>query len=422
MDEGFNILEFAGMSKDRPWELDEPHPTDLRAVVDSNECPTLEGVGKAIASFVGEPIDAEKIDPPENDIPWAMKARIVGLPTDVLLWAEPLNAASGEATDLKAGWVLALQTGLHAGDPLTHFSNLMRLLAGSELHVHSICDLATGRWFPRKILESVFIQDELEAPEEVLWITRLSEAPCDVEPEERWAWISTHGLARCGRAELEMLGVPSVLSSEAVCLVDGIAALTLETPLASAGKSISLGPKLFLSTIECEQAISMLDEIMPGRGDRVAPSVAIVSPDCESLCPIDALNALRSGDVPVPKTLRSTTRSATLARNRWDVLLRSASQIGSSEHATCMVQVPWSHTEDEDSPREYLWFTVVEVRGQSVVGELAHQPQYVTTLEDGHREDVTSDDITDWVLMTPVGPMGPSDADAIDDFLDQFVN
>ena len=168
MNENFNILEFAGLSEDRPWELHEPIPTDLRAIIASTECPTLEDVGKAIATFVGEPIDAEKIDPPEDDIPWAMRARVVGIPTDLLLWAEPLNASSSEATDLRAGWVLALQTVLHAGDPLTHFSNLMRLLAGSELHVHSVCDLPTERWFPRPILESVFIQDELEATEEVL--------------------------------------------------------------------------------------------------------------------------------------------------------------------------------------------------------------------------------------------------------------
>jgi len=422
MTENFNILEFAGLSEDRPWELPEPIPTDLRAVIASKKCPTLEGVGKAIATFVGEPIDAEKIDPPEDDIPWAMRARIVGIPTDLLLWAEPLNAASSEATDLKAGWVLALQTVLHAGDPLTHFSNLMRLLAGSELHVHSICDLPTGRWFPRPILESVFIQDELEAPEEVLWITRLSEAPFDVEPEERWAWISTHGLARCGRAEVEMLGVPSVLSSEAVCLVDGIAALTLETSLAPVGKTISLGPKLFVSTMGCDDAVAMLDDIMPGRADRCIPSVAIVRHDNSAVCPTDTLETLRIGDVPIPKTLRSTERAAELARKQWGVLLRSATQIGSSEHATCMVQIPWSNSQDEDAPREYLWFRVVEVQGQTVVGELAHQPQYADSLEDGHRERVSSEDITDWVLMTPVGPLGPNDADAIEDFLDQFVN
>ena len=215
-----------------------------------------------------------------------------------------------------------------------------------------------------------------------------------------------------------MMGVPSVLSSEAVCLIDGIAALTLETSLAPAGKTISLGPKLFLSTMGCNEATAMLDDIMPGRGDRTIPSVAIVGHDNSGVCPLEALNTLRGGDVPIPKTLRSTE----LARKRWDVLLRSASQIGSSEHATCMVQIPWSNTQETDAPREYLWFRVIEVQGQTVVGELAHQPQYADSLRDGHQEHVSSDDITDWVLMTPVGPMGPNDADAIEDFLDQFVN
>ena len=87
-----------------------------------------------------------------------------------------------------------------------------------------------------------------------------------------------------------------------------------------------------------------------------------------------------------------------------------------------MVQIPWSNTQETDAPREYLWFRVIEVQGQTVVGELAHQPQYADSLRDGHQEHVSSDDITDWVLMTPVGPMGPNDADAIEDFLDQFVN
>ena len=141
MGNGFNILEFAGLSEDRPWELTQPQPTDLRAVVSTKDCPTLEGVGKAIASFVGEAIDTEKIEPPESDVSWAMRARIGDIPADVLLWAEPLTISPPDAIDLETGWVLALQTVLHSGDPLTHFSNLMRVLAGSDLDVHSICDL-----------------------------------------------------------------------------------------------------------------------------------------------------------------------------------------------------------------------------------------------------------------------------------------
>ncbi len=422
MTNNFNIIEFAGLSDERPWELQQPTPTDLRAIVIGTDLPSMEAVTKAIATYIGDSIEVEAIEPPSKDVPWAARVRVEGLPTDVILWVEPLNEPAREAAEIEAGCVLALQTMLHTGDPLTHFSNLMRLLAGADLNIHSICDLPTGRWFPQDILEQVFVSDEVEPPEEILWITRLVEAPEDAEPEERCAWVSTHGLTRCGRVELEMLGVCAIYSSEAVHIVDGLAALTLETSLPPAGQPMSLGSNLLVSLMPCDNAIAMLKEDMPGREDRNIPTVVIASSDATSVYPKDAVETLHQGDTAVVRTMRSTERSAKLAQDNWELLLKASSQIGESEHAGCMVQIPWEQTDNEEAPREYLWFRVVEVLGNEVVGELAHQPSIVTTLTEGQKETITVQDITDWVLMTPVGPMGPGDADAIDEFLTQFKN
>ena len=421
MTNNFNILEFAGLSNDKPWELERTTPTDLRVVITGTEIASMEDIGKSIASFVGESIEAEEVEPPDGDIAWAMRVRVVGLTTDCMVWIEPLNEATREASNIDSGWVLALQTVLHSGDPLTHFSNLMRLLGGISLPIHSVCDLPTGRWFPIDIVNSVFVQDEIEPPEEILWITRLVEAP-EGDPEESWAWVSTHGLTRCGRAELEMFGVPAVLSSEAVHLVDGLAALTLKTALPPAGQPISLGSNLSVSLMECKTAMQLLQDGMPGLEDRTTPSAVIVSNDTVSVYPQDALETLHMGETAVMRTLRSTNRKSLLAKSQWDLLIKAASSIGESEHATCLVQVPWANTENEEAPREYLWFKVVEAKTDSITGELAHKPALVTSLKEGHKENVTPDDITDWVLMTPVGPMGPGDAEAIDEFLSQFTS
>ncbi len=416
----FNIVDFAGLNSDRPWELEQSTPTDFRAVVEGKEICSIDELGKSIASFIGESIEAEEVESPDGDIPWALRVRVVGLPTDFVIWAEPLNEATLEAAKIEAGWILALQTVLHPGDPLTHFSNLLRLIGGIQLPIHSVCDLATGRWFPKDIIEKVFVIDDVEPPEEILWITRLVEAPEDNDPENRWAWVSTHGLNRCGRVELEMLGVPAVLCSEAVHIVDGLAALTLETPLPPVGQPISLGSNLLVSLMACDQALGMLDEKMPGLEDHLTPSVAICSPDGTKVFPEDALQTLNLGETAVMKTTRSTNRQSLLARNQWGLLVKTVNQIGESEHATCLVQVPWSNTEDPEAPREYLWFKVVEANNNQIVGELAHKPALVTRLEEGHRENIVQDDLSDWVVVTPVGPMGPGDADAIDNFLDQF--
>ena len=51
---------------------------------------------------------------------------------------------------------------------------------------------------------------------------------------------------------------------------------------------------------------------------------------------------------------------------------------------------------------------------------LAHQPHVVDTLNEGHQESFVRDDITDWVVLTPVGPLGPSDMESIELFTEQI--
>jgi uncharacterized protein YegJ (DUF2314 family) len=416
MKSDFNLLEFADLCEDHPWELEQPTPTDLRLVIENTQM-DMEEVGKHLASFVGESIEAEEIESPDGDIDWTMRVRVNGLPTDVVIWVEPLNDATRDSTGVKNGSILAVQTILHKGDPLTHFSNLMRLFGGIDIPLHSVCDLSTGRWFTKEIIETVFVQDTIEPPEEVLWITRLVESPETSEPEDRWAWVTTHGLTRCGRVELEMLGVPAVQSSEAVQLIDGLAALTLESPLPSTGQPISLGSQLTVSLLSCNEAIALLLKEMPRGENRKTPSVVVAHHDGMKICPQDALRSMSSGNSSIIKSQRSTSRQASFAQLQWSVFVKAAKQIGDNEHATCLVQVPWSNTDDEDSPREYLWFRVVEVNNGLITGELAHTPALVTSLRQGHKEQLTPTDVTDWVVMTPVGPMGPQDAEAIEEFL-----
>jgi uncharacterized protein YegJ (DUF2314 family) len=166
----------------------------------------------------------------------------------------------------------------------------------------------------------------------------------------------------------------------------------------------------------------MLEKQMPGTEIRTIPSTSIVSPDGATICPEDALNALREGGTAVSKTTRYTKMQAALARSTWDLLLEAVVQIGESEHAACLVQVPWTNTEDENSPSEYLWFRVIKVESPTIIGSLAHTPKFAVSLSEGHEEKLSIDDVTDWVVMTPVGPMGPSDSEAIAEFLSQFTN
>ena len=90
MGNDFNILDFAGLGNDKPWELQEPSPTDLRAVIEGGTPCYIEELGTYIASSVGKSIVVEEIEPPDSDVPWTLRVRVDGLPTDCLVWVEPL--------------------------------------------------------------------------------------------------------------------------------------------------------------------------------------------------------------------------------------------------------------------------------------------------------------------------------------------
>ena len=423
MKNDFDILEFSGLKNKNGWSFTETFSTNLKAIFKSDAIPNAQLIGKAIANIVDETIDIEPM--PEEDaqgFKWTIRVRINSLPTDLILWPEILEQEMKEEFDVNEGWVLSVQTALHPDDSLTHFANLFRLFGSLPFELHSILDLSTGRCFPANVIDELFINAEEEPPEEILWITRLVEAPMKAEPEQRWAWISTHGLNRCGRVELEMLGVPSALSAEAINCVDGISALSFEQDLPAAGKTVTVGFNLEVGIDRPEELLLKLTDNMPGRQKRDYPVAIITSKNYQEPCPIDALELLRAGHTSVARTKRFTQRQSAFARKEWKLFLSVAQMVGKSEHATCMIQVPWVKTADENSPSEYLWFNVNQVNNEQVAATLAHTPRFVNTIAEEHSDMFSVEDVTDWVIMTPIGPLGPSDVEAINLFATQMRN
>jgi uncharacterized protein YegJ (DUF2314 family) len=385
-----------------PWRLDIPEPTDLHALLAIEDVPEMEQIGQAVATFAGETIDAVPMDAPQEFMVWFMRMSVRGLPSDLAVWIEhPSDDLLGVA-EVEGGIVLGVQTMLSADDPLTHFVNLFRLIAGSLPEVCGIGDLVTGRWHPREVIDNYYLSDETEPAESVLWVTH--------HLHDRDV-VCTNGLARCGRAELAMIDVPDEDAAAAVDLIDGVAALSLESALPEVGVAMELGHELTVSLRDWEQ-LPTSDIPMPG------PCGVIAAVD--GGFPTDVLQRMRQGDASIARTMRSTRRRAVSARDTWDLVLTVARLIGQRDDAACLVQVPYAAEDDANGRREHLWFRIVDQDGQSVIAELAHAPRVAQGLTPGHRETIARDDITDWLVMTPIGPLGTDDIDAIHDFVDQL--
>ena len=418
MDTHLNILSLAGPQGETVWRINPPCPTDLRVVVAGDGPSPLEEVGRALATFVGAAVDVAEMDATDTSTAWIARVRIPALPADAVFWAEEAAPEALELAGCSDGWTLAMQTGLHADDPVGHFADLLRILTGSLAGAAGIVDVNTGRWHPREVLESTVLDAQGDLPEEALWITRVVDGPADAEPADRHAWITTHGLDRCGRAELEMLAVPPILVSDAVQLVDAVAAISLEQDLPAAGVEIPLADECGITLAAPSDVLDRLPPGAPGSGQRDAYCAIITG--TEELFPRELVSRLRRGDATIVRTVRSTRRRAEMAQTTWSLLLELAVRVGDREDAACLAQIPFADPSDPDGRREHLWFRIVEVEGSAAVGQLAHAPRVAEGIGPRHREAIACEDVTDWLILTPVGPLSPGDEEAVRDFLHQL--
>ncbi len=56
---------------------------------------------------------------------------------------------------------------------------------------------------------------------------------------------------------------------------------------------------------------------------------------------------------------------------------------------------------------EHLWFEIVELKADSIVGRLANTPYNIAKLQMGERYERGVESLSDWVIATPAGPITP---------------
>ena len=218
----------------QPWALPELEPTNLIALWPQERPPTRRELLEAVAAGLGrepklhqEPNRDHRLHP---EVEWSAAVEVPALPHPVVFWTEPARAlAPGELDDPQAEacrWVIGAETLLETDDPLKSYAALVRLLGTAVRESPAILDVNTTRWHRRAELDRIFGADgsgePIEPPTDVLWIIQVVESRRARDASEGVAWIHTHGLWRCGRPELEMLGVPADNVAAASHLVNGL--------------------------------------------------------------------------------------------------------------------------------------------------------------------------------------------------------
>ncbi|MBX3248038.1 MAG: DUF4026 domain-containing protein [Myxococcales bacterium] len=240
-----------------------------------------------------------------------------------------------------------------------------------------------------------------------------------VEADGR-VWIHTHGLCRCGAIELEMLDVPADAADCLAPLVHAVAAQWMEQGPPCPGQTFAAGRDLELAWAPWPKALSKLAPAGPG-GERdrdplhAVPAGVLYVPErglarTRWRCPSTLAPALRA-DPLLYVSETETERMRLLAQERWPTFVAALAAHRGEEDWRFLVKLAF---EAEGGRREHLWAEAHAADAEAVDVTLLSAPRLVA-LEPGARAAHPTHRLSDWLVITPHGDVGPDDAIALED-------
>jgi len=426
---------------DRDWQSAAADPTTLIALWPSADAPTATEI-LALLSSSGARVLDETIEPADDAL-WAALVSCPALACPVAVWAEPAQALSpgevGDASAEQCRWVIGLQTMLERDEPVESFAALLKGAAAGLAEARALLDVAAHRWYPRAQLDALARNHANVVPAELLWTTHIvaggmSKAG-DRSDDDAPVWLHTHGLARCGRPELEIVEVPAKHLRGAARLLQEVAEMIIDSPHPQAGDIMPIGRHAAVAIVPWQDVAPHVNRDAPGsiddrvRGDEDDPEHAgwravICDPEPRGTFrkiwtwPSQAIHSLEGEDAVIWRLSKTSARQAMLARSTWsELVMAHASASRTSEKSPQGVQVivkagfEVDGEPEGDSQRcEHIWLEVIEFSGDRARGTLLNTPLNIASMQQGDTLWIEREQVTDWQMLTQSGPWTPVDA------------
>ncbi len=320
-----------GLPPKSDWRVAGAAPITLVAFVAGDGLPDPgDAFLAADRAFGAEPMAVEPMPVDDPSIHWAFSFEIAGRGSRILMWCE--DAREGESPDGRAPdarFAIAVQTILepstvddharaqaakHAVWPAS-LADFIRLAAtaaetAGRARLRLLFDPELGNFYAPDDCARLFLADDSSASaagaladERYLYRIELRARGAGAP-----LWISTVGLARVGKPELEMLEVPHELAEAALQVVDALAARFISEDFPDAGAPFEAGPALSLALVPANEAAETVPpEVAGSPADRArfggAPRAAI--------CAAGQRGAFRKAWVPPIDELRDLARLET---------------------------------------------------------------------------------------------------------------
>jgi hypothetical protein len=373
------------------------------------------------ARSVGLEIESVEMLESGPPVAWAIVAHEAGAPP-WLLWCEPAGDDDVPASAADSKWLLGIETliatpadGEDAARSLARHRTMKRWLhaGGAE---SALLDPVTGRWLDAIEWSLDRSRDSLASLEE-LWCVRVHR-----RPGGSLVWLSTAGLHRCGRPDVELLEIPEPLAAAGAAVLDGLAALLLEDP-PPPETPWRIGPATEVSLERLDEVLATLAPTAPGSlEDRrrleaeveVDERIAVV---CAAerrgslrripVPPLDLLERVARGEVGLYRSRHEVARMKVMVAGQAPLLTRVA-QIVESGQFGLRALVSTGSTDTAD--REWAALVGVAADGWLVQPvDLAGRPIVSTPASIAAFES-----LADWRVDLGERSFGPEDASALE--------
>lgn len=403
-----------------PLPAGEPEPSTLLVFWADPEAPLAEEVRLALAARYESVEPLEDLDPRDGFL-WGTVFRIrdSGGEFEAVIWAEPRGDLSDEflreqleddpAVDLalQSQWLVGVETTL---DPPCAQEDFQRQLALAQCVAVPGCvavyDDNAVAVISGQRLQSIV---ESEAPPR-------GSALYAIHPVEEGGsfWLHTHGLARAGVPELDLIGLPEEDVPSGCELLDAVADALLAQIAPDGQGRMEIGRELSIRALDVEQAAQLAGISLPGElaeGEEAHGGRRLVLLDPEAAAPPSAiLHALRRRAV-FYKSRRETQRQRRLSQSRFGVFgqLFALHRSGTWEF---LVKLAYAQRSNADV-QEHLWFSVLDLSPGRIFARLLNEPVDVADLKAGESSWHSLDRLTDWVIRTDADSFDPERAPAL---------
>ena len=334
-------------------------------------------------------------------------------PRDLLDFSVGLTAEEREAA-ATAGNQIALRMEGNKGNLLRdrkHLLRFLRLLMGDDGLVS--VDHTSQQFWSRDALDEELVHDA-DVDITALYTLHAVQSGDDAHA---CGWLHTHGLAEIQALAFDIIRPADELFGPAQDILRSLAYATVEgtltksskdLPIAMPGGSISaVTPTDFQARAKPEfAALRCLDD--GHTDDRIVlcePTTGFLSRWTSSVQPSKFLSSTISERCVSGFSSAASTLMASRARQTYGFLRQLRDEFADLEFPT-IVKLGYP-TDDDPEDREHMWFTAHDLMEASIDATLENQPFNVSKLTQGDRGNHSLELLSDWMIMTPIGPITP---------------